>query len=280
MTVDPARLQQARDLAQAGSYDEALAVFAELHASDPGDLDVLFMVGACHFRRGSIEEARKVWESILASEPGHPKATAWLAKLPASSSEAASPGWEPSPEAAPAQAAKAGAKQAAPRGKAQSPARSGWLKWAVLGVLVLGIAGLVFDMVQNPQSYPFLPKKQGGGQDLQVGSTSAPAPVEQSEPLAPNLPGRWSFLWNQNPATVTFHPEGNVAVEIDQGGGAKISFQGSWKIEEGAINLENLNFPGAPEPGSAKLFDAKIVRSRLTFHLEDPNGPEVSAIKQ
>ncbi|MCB9782853.1 MAG: TPM domain-containing protein [Candidatus Omnitrophica bacterium] len=124
--------QNAAEIARSGSYKQALAEFRALRFRDPGNVEVLFMIGACHYRMGNFEEARETWAQVLHEEPGHAKASRWLNKLPVATG--------------------------AERGETDEGRDSKriWHKWLFAIVFVLGIGIFVVDMLQHPYSYPFL----------------------------------------------------------------------------------------------------------------------------
>lgn len=267
MPIDPTELVAAQTLAQSGRIDDALAAFQALHEAEPSNLDIFFMVGACYFKKGNFDEARNIWEHILMAQPNHPKAMAWLAQIPTVDAFGSITPAQPASKA-PTQRA------AAKKSRVSEEGSTDWLKKGLAGVSVAVVLVAAYAIYSSMSSGP--PPRPA---DLQVG---AAAPVaEQSEPLAANLPGRWSFKWEQNPATVTFFAEGKVTVNIQQGGNLSLSFDGTWKLDGNKIVLENLkgSDPGM-EIGGAELYDAKIIRSRLTFRLNQPDGSEVAAIKQ
>ncbi len=276
MSEDSANLEQARGLAQQGRYAEALALFQKVFDGDPGNVDALFMIGACHYRVGASGQARSAWARVLELRPDHPKAAEYMGKL--------------GPESIPGVSA---ASPSSPSGKAPARKRAdsarsfswGWIKWAGLGVAVIGVGVLAFDMVQNPESYPFLPKREAGSSgDLQVGSASPPQPIieEGLQPLEPTLPGRWFFKWENDPATVSFNPDGSVRIDL-QRSGATIPLQGRYRVDGTTIHMEDLTCP-IPEVGiqgeAEDLYNAKIVYSRMTFNFGKPDGPSILAEKQ
>jgi hypothetical protein len=267
MPIDPTELVAAQTLAQSGRIDEALAAFQVLHEAEPSNLDIFFMVGACYFKKENYDEARTIWEHILLAQPNHSKATAWLAQIPTVDAFGSITTPQPAPKA-PAQKA-AGKKVQDSEGGSMD-----WLKKGLAAVSVVVVLVAAYAIYSSTSSGP--PPRPA---DLQVGAT-APV-VEQSEPLAPNLPGRWSFKWEQNPATVTFFADGKVTVNIQQGGNLSLTFNGTWKLDGNKIVLENLmGADPSLQIGGAELYDAKIIRSRLTFRLNKPDGSEVAAIKQ
>lgn len=288
MSFDEAQFEHARQLAQEGRFEEAIPAFESLHLAAPEDANIAFMLGASYFKKGSIEDARRVWTALLQTHPGNDQAKAWLAKLPPPPAPASA--WDmggTSFDTAPPPAAKEPVladSARKPRVQARKERDFGWVKWVIIAVAVLGIGGMGADMYMNPQSYPFLGAEKSAGTDPtpEGGPAGVVIPEEKVEALEPTLPGRWVFTWENDPATVTFSPDNKVSVEITREANMRIDFQGTWKIEGADILLENLasTNPAIGQIGTAKLLNAKIVRSQLVFNLNDATGPEISAIKQ
>jgi hypothetical protein len=153
MPTDPSQLAQGRALAQAGQFAEALDVFEEILRENPDDVTALFFSGACWFQLGSYPAAKRRWSRVLELDPDHEKAKSWLAKIPSEEPGFGGAEGQPAPGGAPPTEVSEQSKGKA-RGK-----RSAVLKWigVTAVVLVLGFVG--WDMVQNPNAYPFLRKE-------------------------------------------------------------------------------------------------------------------------
>ncbi|NUN95364.1 MAG: tetratricopeptide repeat protein [Candidatus Omnitrophica bacterium] len=278
MSEAPVKLDQARALAQEGRYAEALALFQEVARGNPSDADTLFMIGACHYRMGVSDQARAAWTRVLELHPEHAKAAELLGKLTTEGTSA----FSPPPASVPSSPAKSSHRKTA---KSTPSFSWGWLKWAGGALAVAAIGLLAFDMIQNPESYPFLPRREStSSEDLQIGASAPKQPVveEGLKPLEPTLPGRWFFKWENDPATVSFNVDGSVHIEL-QRQGVTIPIQGRYRIEGSTILMEELVSPIPAvglQGGSEKLYNAKIVYSKMTFNFGKPDGPTILAEKQ
>jgi tetratricopeptide repeat protein len=149
MSADTNSLNQGANLAKEGRYDEAIEVFDRILATSPDDPEALFLLGACHFKKGNNDEARSRWERVLQIQPSHEKAKKMLARLPASGG--VPEGLPASPETAPPAKKEESAKTRKGRG---------WVKWIVILAVLLVGAGIGADMYVNPNSYSFLRKER------------------------------------------------------------------------------------------------------------------------
>jgi hypothetical protein len=275
MATELERLKEGARLAQEGRYEEALSTLERLLLDTPEEPDVLFMIGACYFKKGDSRAARANWEKVLQFDPGHAKAQGMLDKLTASESPDA-----PKPLTAAQQAI---ADKAAKKKPLQKPTKP-WKKWALLGALPVLLILLAADMMTHPQSYPFL----GGGKKESQNPTDGSGqtyedPSKRRIPLETGLAGRWYFKWEGDPTTLTFHPNGNMNVIRNMQGGLKLAMQGSYKVEGDQL-LFNLTFKdptqGVEITEEVTMYNAKIEGVNLTFNFLDPDGPVTLAVKQ
>ncbi|MCG3199302.1 MAG: hypothetical protein GHCLOJNM_03813 [bacterium] len=144
-----ARREQARALARGGNHREALALFDRILSDSPSDVESLFMRGGCHYKLGSLDQARADFLKVRELAPNHPHLDKYLAQVtpaapaadPLFSGETVTPGAEAAPT----------------RSRRKAPPKN--LYRAIAAVAALGLAALGFDMVSNPNSYPFLRKE-------------------------------------------------------------------------------------------------------------------------
>ena len=270
MSADTNSLNEGAKLAKEGRYDEAIIVFDRILATSPDDPEALFFLGACHFKKGNSDEARSRWERVLQIDSHHEKAKRMLAQLPTAEETP-----EPPPPPKKATAAKTR------KGK-------GWIKWAVILAVVLIGAGIGADMYVNPNSYPFL-RTEGAGV-VQPPQTEAPqsasefgSPQEPSSvSLEDGLPGRWTFKWEGDPASISFFPGGRVKVTIDRAGGIQLNMEGTYEVNgtNVALSLKMPDPSGGEASEEVSLYNAQITESDLTFNLQAPEGPSIRAYKQ
>jgi hypothetical protein len=272
MAVDPQDLERATDLAKMGQIDEAIMLLTRLHEMEADHPDVLYLLGACHYKKGNNLKARECWEKSLQVDPTHSKSQSMLSRIPATAAPSAA-----APKSAPA------------KKKAVKKEGKGWILKAVIVVVLLAVAALGADLFMNPQSYPmlagFLPGSGG-----ETAEPAAPAPSEQpaapAQPAGPPLDvainGRWHFKFEGNPALLTFQPNGSLVVEIDRGGGIKIRMEGSFTVSGDTISVR-VNVPnptGVPQEEQVTLYNAHFVGDDLVFNYDAPDGPETRAYKQ
>jgi len=299
MPVDLIRLQEGVKLAKEGLIDPALEVFEELNLQSPDSPDILFFVGACNFKKGAHEAARRNWERVLELQPGHQKAQSMLAQLPPAEESwdsgfggASLPGAgvaSAQPVAKEKPIVQESAPSKAARGK--SSTRSVWVVWGPLAVVLLVIGLFAFDMLSHPESYPFLGKKSPPSSTPAgdpSGASVAPPPLPPDEApqeisLESGLAGRWFFRWEgKDPATLSFQPNGKLTVLRNLADGSRMSLEGDYRVE-GTTLIFNLGIPdesGAKNIEEVRMFNAKIVGTELRFNFLAPDGPTTLAVKQ
>ncbi len=64
-------VEQGKELAQQGQYDEALKIFKQALEEQPKDPDILFFVGTCHSSMGDFPTAKYYYEEALDIDPNH-----------------------------------------------------------------------------------------------------------------------------------------------------------------------------------------------------------------
>jgi predicted Zn-dependent protease len=73
--------EQAVELVEAADYEEALEVLVTLNRNEPGNADVLNMLGFAHRKLGRVETAFDYYRDALAIEPRHLGANEYLGEL-------------------------------------------------------------------------------------------------------------------------------------------------------------------------------------------------------
>ena len=73
--------ERAVDLVEAADYEEALEVLVTLNRNEPGNADVLNMLGFAHRKLGRVETAFDYYRDALAIEPRHLGANEYLGEL-------------------------------------------------------------------------------------------------------------------------------------------------------------------------------------------------------
>ena len=73
--------ERAVELVEAADYEEALEVLATLNRNEPGNADVLNMLGFAHRKLGRVETAFDYYRDALAIEPRHLGANEYLGEL-------------------------------------------------------------------------------------------------------------------------------------------------------------------------------------------------------
>ena len=64
-------VEQGKELAQQGQYDEALKIFKQALEEQPKDPDILFFVGTCHSSMGDFPTAKYYYQEALQIDPDH-----------------------------------------------------------------------------------------------------------------------------------------------------------------------------------------------------------------
>ena len=73
--------ERAVELVEAADYEEALEVLVTLNRNEPGNADVLNMLGFAHRKLGRVETAFDYYRDALAIEPRHLGANEYLGEL-------------------------------------------------------------------------------------------------------------------------------------------------------------------------------------------------------
>lgn len=73
--------ERAVELVEAADYEEALEVLVTLNRNEPGNADVLNMLGFAHRNLGRVETAFDYYRDALAIEPRHLGANEYLGEL-------------------------------------------------------------------------------------------------------------------------------------------------------------------------------------------------------
>ncbi len=73
--------ERAVDLVEAADYEEALEVLVTLNRNEPGNADVLNMLGFAHRKLGRVETAFDYYRDALVIEPRHLGANEYLGEL-------------------------------------------------------------------------------------------------------------------------------------------------------------------------------------------------------
>ena len=73
--------EEAVKLVETGRYEHAIEALDALNAADPGNADVLNMLGYAHRKIGSYESAQRHYDQALAIEPAHLGANEYLGEL-------------------------------------------------------------------------------------------------------------------------------------------------------------------------------------------------------
>ena len=77
----PTKYERAVDLIESSSYEKALRILEKLNREDPGNADVLNMLGYAHRKLGRLEPAFGFYREALAIEPRHLGANEYLGEL-------------------------------------------------------------------------------------------------------------------------------------------------------------------------------------------------------
>ena len=73
--------ERAVELVEAADYEEALEILVTLNRNEPGNADVLNMLGFAHRKLGRVETAFDYYRDALAIEPRHLGANEYLGEL-------------------------------------------------------------------------------------------------------------------------------------------------------------------------------------------------------
>ena len=77
----PTKYERAVDLIESGGHEKALRILEKLNRDDPGNADVLNMLGYANRKLGRLEPAFGFYREALAIEPRHLGANEYLGEL-------------------------------------------------------------------------------------------------------------------------------------------------------------------------------------------------------
>jgi predicted Zn-dependent protease len=77
----PTKYERAVDLIESSGYEKALRILEKLNREDPGNADVLNMLGYANRKLGRLEPALGFYREALAIEPRHLGANEYLGEL-------------------------------------------------------------------------------------------------------------------------------------------------------------------------------------------------------